>query len=63
MPLAEYKDQAYLKQRKLLKKMLDVCIATTEEPGYKGFQIKDIQAGAAGRKPQYFYYNAADCQD
>lgn len=63
MPLGEYKDQAYLKQRKLLKKMLDVCISTTEEPGYKGFQIKDIQAGAAGRKPQYFYYNAADCQD
>ena len=52
----EYKDQAYLKQRKLLKKMLDVCIATIEEPGYMGFQIKDIQAGT-GRKPQYFYYN------
>ncbi|KAG0561531.1 hypothetical protein KC19_9G071000 [Ceratodon purpureus] len=63
MPLAEYRDQAYLKQRKLLKKMLEVCIATTEEPGYKGFQIRDMQAGATGRRPQYFYYNAVDCQE
>lgn len=62
MPIAEFKDQTYLKQRKLLKKMLEVCLATTTESGYKGFKIEDVQAGT-GRRPQYFFYNADDCKE
>ncbi|KAG0569613.1 hypothetical protein M758_6G099000 [Ceratodon purpureus] len=57
MPLAEFREQDYLKQRKMLKKMLDVCIATTEEPAYQGFKMEDMQAGT-GRRPQNFFYNA-----
>jgi hypothetical protein len=57
MPLGEFRDQDYLKQRKMLKKMLDVCIATTKDPGYQGFKVEDMQAGT-GRRPQNFYYNA-----
>lgn len=61
MPLAEYRSQDYFKQRKLLKKMLDVCIAKAES-GYKGFGLQDMQAVPKTRKPQYFYYNKVDCQ-
>ena len=56
IPLAEFREQEYLKQRKMLKKMLDVCIATAQENGYKGFQVEDMQAGT-GRRPQNFYYS------
>jgi len=56
MPLAEFRHQEYLKQRKMLNKMLDVCIASTEDPAYKGLKVEDMQAGT-GRRPQNFYYN------
>lgn len=59
MPLDEFRHQEYLKQRKMLKKMLDVCVATTETPAYKGFKVEDMQAGT-GRRPQNFYYNASN---
>lgn len=42
--------------------MLEVCLATTTESGYKGFKIEDVQAGT-GRRPQYFFYNADDCKE
>ena len=58
MAVDEFGSQEYLKQRNMLKKMADVCMATTQEPGsHHGFKVEDMQAGT-GRRPQNFYYNA-----
>jgi len=57
LPLAEFQDQKYLSERKMMKRMLDVCIETTKAPACKGFRIENVQAGSP-RGPQYFYNNS-----
>jgi len=54
LPLAEFQAQKYLSERKMLKRMLDVCIETTKSS--KGFRMENVQSGTP-RGPQYFYNN------
>ncbi|KAG0561529.1 hypothetical protein KC19_9G070900 [Ceratodon purpureus] len=58
VPLAEYKAQPYLSERKMLGRMLDVCIETSTAPARKGFKLENVQAGTK-RAPQYFYNNTS----
>jgi hypothetical protein len=55
--LAEFQAQKYLSERKMLKKMLDACIETTNAPARKGFKVDSVLAGT-DRAPQYFYNNS-----
>ena len=60
MALSEYENQDYLKEHKMLKKMLDVSIAASYGSSQSmGFEPTDMHAGTS-RKPQYFYYNTSE---
>jgi ADP-ribose pyrophosphatase YjhB (NUDIX family) len=58
VPLAEFKAQPYLRERKMLGRMLDACIESSTAPARKGFRLENVQAGTP-RAPQYFYNNTS----
>lgn len=58
IPLAEFKSQPYLSERKMLGRMLDECIETSTAPARKGFKLENVLAGT-NRAPQYFYNNSS----
>lgn len=61
MPLAEFQDQPFFKERSMLKKMLDVCIASVEGK-YRGFRYHSLHSGFQ-KADSYFYYNNVDLDD
>eukprot|EP00850_Spirogloea_muscicola_P010557 SM000062S19943 [mRNA] locus=s62:490816:493037:- [translate_table: standard] len=54
MPLADFAAQPIYQRSEMLKKMLDLCIATAEGM-YKGFVLDKVESGF-GRAPQAMYW-------